>query len=215
MASVSLNKNGGSNDARRRQWGRVGTKVLLYGALTAYALLSILPLYVMLSSSVMKLGDVQSGKLWPDQDSWAAMVSGCLLFTNDTYVDADTGETVSGRRFLIDITEEAADRSGQGVRPSPVNYVERDEIVRVPFLTNYCMAWREANMGEYMLNTLIITTITITGLLAFAPLSAYAFARMEFPGKGVLFGVMLATLMVPEMVTNLPNFLIINKLGLV
>jgi ABC-type glycerol-3-phosphate transport system permease component len=75
------------------------------------------------------------------------------------------------------------------------------------------MAWTDANMGEYIINTIIITAITITGLVTFSPLAAYAFARMEFPGKNVLFGVMLATLMVPEMVTNLPNFLIVNELG--
>ena len=55
--------------------------------------------------------------------------------------------------------------------------------------------------------------ITVTGLLVFSTLAAYAFARMEFPGKGFLFALLLSTLMLPEAVTWVPNFITVSWLG--
>ncbi|MBC8170180.1 MAG: carbohydrate ABC transporter permease [Anaerolineae bacterium] len=72
---------------------------------------------------------------------------------------------------------------------------------------NYSIAWTQGNFSNYMRNSVIISIITITGLLVFCIPAAYAFARMRFFGKNVLFGLMLATLMIPDIVTLIPNFL--------
>ena len=53
------------------------------------------------------------------------------------------------------------------------------------------------------------------GNLVFCSLAGYAFARLRFFGRDVLFVVLLATLMVPFQVTMIPTFLIVQKLGLV
>lgn len=80
-------------------------------------------------------------------------------------------------------------------------------------VTNYADAWEQAQFSEYFLNSVIITTITVTGIVVFSTLAAYAFARMEFFGKDLLFSLLLATIFIPEMVLLLPNFLTVTWLG--
>ncbi len=74
---------------------------------------------------------------------------------------------------------------------------------------NYVQAWTEANFSQYMLNSTIITLLTVAGVVVTGTLAAYAFARMNFPGKDALFTVYLATYMIPGAVTLIPNYLII------
>lgn len=76
-------------------------------------------------------------------------------------------------------------------------------------LVNYATAWDKANFSQFMWNSSRITAITVCGLLFFCIPAAYAFARMRFWGRNVLFAVMLATLMIPDIVTLIPNFLTI------
>ncbi len=78
---------------------------------------------------------------------------------------------------------------------------------------NYVEAWQEAQFSEYFINSVIITAITVTGIVLFSTLAAYAFARMEFAGKNFLFALLLGTIFVPEMVLLLPNFLTVTWLG--
>src|SRR5206468_25838 len=61
----------------------------------------------------------------------------------------------------------------------------------------------------------IVTLSAVAGNLVFCSLAGYAFARLRFFGRDVLFVVLLATLMVPFQVTMIPTFLIVQKLHLV
>ena len=72
---------------------------------------------------------------------------------------------------------------------------------------NYPQAWEVANMSQFMWNSVRITFITVTGELLFCIPAAYAFARMEFYGRNVLFGVMLSTMMISSIATLIPNYL--------
>jgi len=76
--------------------------------------------------------------------------------------------------------------------------------------SNYRQAWVTAKFSEYIRNSVFLTGITIAGLLVVSTLSAYAFARMEFPGRELIFGLLLSTMMIPETVTMIPNFLTIT-----
>ncbi len=78
---------------------------------------------------------------------------------------------------------------------------------------NYAEAWRKALFSEYFLNSLIITAITLAGELTFSVLAAYAFARMKFPGRDLIFSILLSTIMIPAMVFIIPNFLTVTWLG--
>ena len=78
---------------------------------------------------------------------------------------------------------------------------------------NYLVAWERGNFTEYFVNSILITGITLLGEMTFSILAAYAFARIRFPGREVLFGLLLATIMIPAMVIIIPNFLTVTWLG--
>jgi ABC-type glycerol-3-phosphate transport system permease component len=78
---------------------------------------------------------------------------------------------------------------------------------------NYVEAWNRALFSEYFVNTIIITAITLAGEITFSILAAYAFARMKFPGRDLIFTILLSTLMIPAMVFIIPNFLTVTWLG--
>jgi ABC-type glycerol-3-phosphate transport system permease component len=82
-----------------------------------------------------------------------------------------------------------------------------------PQLENYQRAWKEANFSDYFANSIIIAVITVTGQLIFCTLAAYAFASIKFPGKNIVFSILLTTLMIPEAVVWIPNFITVTWLG--
>jgi ABC-type glycerol-3-phosphate transport system permease component len=89
----------------------------------------------------------------------------------------------------------------------------RAVLPNTPHWSNYEEAWNDADFSDYFVNSVIISTLTVSGQLVFSTLAAYAFARIEFPGKGVLFTVLLSTLMIPEAVVWIPNFITVTWLG--
>jgi len=89
----------------------------------------------------------------------------------------------------------------------------RSILPRIPQWSNYIEAWTDANFGEYFVNSLIIAAITISGQLVFSTLAAYAFAQIKFPAKGFIFTLVLSTLMIPEAVVWIPNFITVTWLG--
>jgi ABC-type glycerol-3-phosphate transport system permease component len=80
-------------------------------------------------------------------------------------------------------------------------------------LENYVEAWEIAEFAEYFFNSVQITAITLVGQLVVSILAAYAFARIQFPGRDLIFGIMLSTMMIPAMVLTIPNFLTVTWLG--
>ena len=80
---------------------------------------------------------------------------------------------------------------------------------------NYSAAWNAVPFAHYFINSLLYSAATVAGNLLFCSLAAYAFARIRFFGRDVLFVVLLATLMVPFQVILIPTFLIVKQLGLV
>jgi ABC-type glycerol-3-phosphate transport system permease component len=84
---------------------------------------------------------------------------------------------------------------------------------RVPQWSNYRVAWQEARFGLYFRNSVIITAITVGGIVFTSCLSAYAFAKLRFRGRDLIFSILLATLMIPQTVLLIPNFIIVAKLG--
>ncbi len=81
------------------------------------------------------------------------------------------------------------------------------------YFENYIEAWQRAQFSEYFMNSILITLITLSGEVTFSIFAAYAFARMEFPGRDLIFSMMLSTIMIPAMVLIIPNFLTVTWLG--
>ncbi len=134
----------------------------------------------------------------------AKLVPRKLASSTVTYLVLITGALMAIAPFLWMISTSLmtlGDASGVRLVPSelhPENYLE---------------AWKEADLGEFMLNSLQITVITLVGEITVSVLAAYAFARIEFPGRELIFAVLLSTIMIPAMVLTIPNFLIVTWLG--
>lgn len=82
-----------------------------------------------------------------------------------------------------------------------------------PTVENYA-GLADAGFGRAILVTALMTAVILLGQLVFSVLAAYAFARLQFPGRDALFWVYLATLMVPATVTVVPLYLMMAEAGL-
>ena len=83
-------------------------------------------------------------------------------------------------------------------------------LPNAPQWGNYEEAWTEAKFANYFINSVIITLTTMVGLLVTSILAGYAFARIKFLGRNLIFTLLLATMMIPESVTIIPMFLMIR-----
>ena len=88
--------------------------------------------------------------------------------------------------------------------------INRKWLPDAPQFINYMEAWTEAKFYQYFLNSVIITFTTLAGLLTTCILAGYAFGRIKFFGRNFIFAVLLATMMIPESVTMIPNFLMVR-----
>ncbi|HET6878476.1 MAG TPA: carbohydrate ABC transporter permease [Jatrophihabitans sp.] len=82
-----------------------------------------------------------------------------------------------------------------------------------PQWSNYSHALNAAPFVRFMLNSAVVAIVVVVANLVLCSVAGYAFARLRFFGRGLLFGVLMATLMVPFQVTMIPEFLIVKWLG--
>ena len=87
-------------------------------------------------------------------------------------------------------------------------------IVTSPTIQNYISAFTEVSLGRYLINTLIFTVITTAIMLVIVVLSAFAFARLEFPGKNLIFALFLALMMIPNELVIITNYVTITDLNM-
>jgi multiple sugar transport system permease protein len=84
-----------------------------------------------------------------------------------------------------------------------------------PTWSNYARWFGELNIQDFFVNSLLVAVVTVLGNLAFCSMVGYALAKMDFPGKRVLFVLVMVTLMTPGVVTFVPLFVLVSKIGLV
>jgi len=78
---------------------------------------------------------------------------------------------------------------------------------------NYLQALKIAPFDRYFVNSVIVTVLSTIGELITTILAAYAFSKMKFYGKNIIFAVLLGTMMVPTEVLLIPNFVTLSNLG--
>ena len=83
-------------------------------------------------------------------------------------------------------------------------------ITLAPTLENYAFAFREVSLGRYFLNTLIFTLVTTGLMLVVIVPAAFAFARLEFKGKQLVFTLFLSLMMIPNELVVITNFVTIT-----
>lgn len=79
---------------------------------------------------------------------------------------------------------------------------------------NYINAWKEGGFGRNFLNSIFYTASVVFGIVIISSLAAYAFARLKFPGKNILFFIFMAAMMIPIPGSFVALYVLLNKLHL-
>jgi multiple sugar transport system permease protein/raffinose/stachyose/melibiose transport system permease protein len=79
---------------------------------------------------------------------------------------------------------------------------------------NYIRAWQEGGFGRYFLNSIMYTVSVVIGIVVVASLAAYAFSRLRFPGRKILFFMFMAAMMIPIPGSFVALYVLLNKLHL-
>ena len=87
-------------------------------------------------------------------------------------------------------------------------------ITLSPTLANYAEAFTAVNLSQYFVNTIIFTVVTTLLMVVVVVLSAFAFSRLEFKGKNLVFTLFLSLMMIPNELVVITNFVTITNLGL-
>ncbi len=184
-------------------------QILAYALLTIGALASIVPFLWMISVSLMSLGETQSGKIISDQ----------AIFELFSYEEGELDTRLSERipsfvKATDSISQSDLEMTGREYAEARDSYwlVDENRVLRGG-VVNYITAWERANFGRYFFNSVMMTFLTVVGQTLFSILAAYAFARMEFPGRDLLFGLFLTTLFIPSTIQLIPNYLTVVSLN--
>ncbi len=102
------------------------------------------------------------------------------------------------------------------------SFKSQEELVAEPYrllprewrFENYRDAVQAMPYLRYLRNSLVLCLGSVTGTLCSCTLAAYAFARLRWPGRDVLFAVLIGTMLLPWHVTMIPRFLLLRELGL-
>ncbi|WP_125911836.1 carbohydrate ABC transporter permease [Kiloniella majae] len=97
----------------------------------------------------------------------------------------------------------------------PAEYATRFELFAPLTLDNFATAWEQAPFARYFLNTFLLVTSILLVQFVLCTLAAYSFARFEFPGKSIAFGLVLIQLMIMPEVLIVENYTTMSNLGLV
>ena len=84
-----------------------------------------------------------------------------------------------------------------------------------PHWENFYFAWTKADFGLYFLNSLFYTVTVVVGVIFIASMAAFAFSRLEFPGKNIFFILLISTMMIPIPGSFIALYVLLNKLHLV
>ncbi|RKR76483.1 carbohydrate ABC transporter permease [Frondihabitans australicus] len=99
----------------------------------------------------------------------------------------------------------------------PLSEIQGDRAWDLPShftLDNFVTIFTQYDFGGYLLNTAMVTIIITVGQVVFSLLGAYAFARIQFPGRDAIFWGYLSMLMVPNVVTMIPLYVMMSRVGL-
>lgn len=97
----------------------------------------------------------------------------------------------------------------------PPAFEARFELTAPLTLANFASAWAQAPFARYFLNTILLVTMILSAQLVLCTLAAFAFARLEFPGKTFLFTLILMQLLVMPDILLVENYKTMRALGLV
>lgn len=90
----------------------------------------------------------------------------------------------------------------------PVTWIPRN-----PQWQNYVKIFQVLPLWQFTFNTFIVVTLAVLGTVISSAMVAYAFARMRWPGREIWFSLLLATMMLPDVITLVPRFILFRNFG--
>jgi len=169
------------------------TTTFFYLLLLVFSAWYIVPFVWALVTSVKHPGMVFDGRWLPYERSRLMRIDGQ---ERDIRIIEERGD-----RYLVRVT------GTEELREFPRNEVERIS----PNWKNYAEAWNIVPFGRYFLNSILISLCITLGQLITCSLGGYAFSRLHFPGRDVVFLAYLATLMIPAPVLTVPIYLLLRE----
>ncbi|WP_299550519.1 carbohydrate ABC transporter permease [Seonamhaeicola sp.] len=82
-------------------------------------------------------------------------------------------------------------------------------------LDNYKNVWKDLPFGKWLFNSVLVTTIQTFSNVFFSALAGFTFARLEFPGRKIIFTLLLSSLMIPGIILLVPKFIVLNELSMI
>jgi multiple sugar transport system permease protein len=190
---------------------KIITKIILYTLLLVGSTPFIIPLYHLINGSFQSK---DRAFVYPPDPLPLKVTQTALIEGRWTEVKllAKPGELENEANYPTD-TYKVKRLFDDKVFDVSVNHYSEDK--QISFQTkNFVNAWDKANFGKYIINTVFISILTVIGNILSCSLVGYAFARMKFYGKNILFLVLLAAIMLPMQVTLIPQFMVYKSLGL-
>ncbi|HTY58048.1 MAG TPA: carbohydrate ABC transporter permease, partial [Bacteroidota bacterium] len=166
---------------------------MLYGLLAVVSAWYVVPFLWALGTSLKHPGMVFDGRWLPYTRVQTALVEGR---SEELRVVEERGDSLRVRLAATG-----------GMRMIPRGAVEKIS----PRWENYTEAWNIVPFGRYFLNSMLIALCVTLGQIIVCSLGAYAFARLEFPGRDAVFFLYLGTLMIPGPVLTVPIYLLLRE----
>ncbi len=101
-------------------------------------------------------------------------------------------------------------------KPNNMIFSDPGIIPKALTIENYISGWKGyagTSFGKFFVNSLLMCAVAVIGNLIACTMTAYAFARLKFAGKGIWFAIMMITLMLPGHVTLVPRYILFNTFG--
>lgn len=183
-------------------------KYLTYLVLTLCGLFLIIPFAWMLVTSVKSQLEINKGN------------NGFIPYVEADYVDlAGDGELIRCKilkpapndSVWVNLFDEEGTIFASYLKVPFANIIHKKNIKL--FLSNFVQAWTKVPFGRYFLNTIIVSTTCVIFVIITGSLAAYAFARMKFYGKELIFYLFISMMMVPQPVYIIPSYILLHHFG--
>ncbi|WP_262173963.1 carbohydrate ABC transporter permease [Saccharococcus sp. Marseille-Q5394] len=173
-------------------------KLIIFGLLTVFAVVSLLPLYWVFSTS-LQLSSYQS------QDMERPV----------SYVDSNPPKMYPmGIPLYFKHWGEAREAAKAGdAKEEEYHRDMMDHIVSNSF-GSFKNLFKKHDVGKWFFNSIYIAVVVTIGILLIDSMAGYVLAKKKFPGRNLIFWIIISTMMIPGQVTLVPLFIMVGNLGL-
>ena len=179
---------------------------IIYTVLTICGLAMIIPFIWMLSTSLMTQSEFNK------QESTFIPKESYYVWDNGTQKHKIILVQEKGNTSIIHILHEE-DKIIEEYKEVPSSQIKMIKKVPSFHWQNYVKAFNKVPFIIYFKNTLVVSFLTLIGVLITSTLAAYAFARMEFLGRDFLFYLFLSMMMVPEPIYLVSSYVLLDKIS--